>query len=168
LWVRQFFFSFDGRVSRSQYWLGYLSLALCVPLIWVAVFFSRRLIGDFSTFLFIVLGIIFLIFGTWMSWALAAKRLHDRDKSAHWLLLFYGVPLVCHWIAGTFTGAGTSLVRAAAHFATHHKLPTASVSPASYALLTLSFVIAAWAFVELGLRGGMAGGNLYGEDPFER
>jgi uncharacterized membrane protein YhaH (DUF805 family) len=168
LWFRQFFFSFDGRVSRSQYLLGYLFLSLCAPLIWVVVFYSRRVIGDFSALLFILFAITFAVFGTWTSWALAAKRLHDRDKGAHWLLLFYGVPLVCHWIAGTFNGAGTDLAKAVVRFAMHHKLPTASLSPTTYVLLALSFVIAGWAFVELGLRGGIAGGNLYGEDPFER
>ena len=30
----------------------------------------------------------------WIGLALGAKRLHDRDKSAWWLLVFYAMPTI--------------------------------------------------------------------------
>ena len=72
------------------------------------------------------------------------KRLHDRNKSGQWLILFYLVPAVLNVVVGT------------------------SDSMMLGSLLGLvDFAVAAWGFVELGLLRGSEGPNRYGADPLE-
>jgi len=71
----------------------------------------------------------------------AVKRLHDRDKSAWWLAIFYGVPLLLD-SAAYAVGANLALI---------------FVAPA--ALINL------WALIEFGLLRGSLGPNRFGDDP---
>jgi uncharacterized membrane protein YhaH (DUF805 family) len=150
--------------------LGNLFLLLCVPLLWAIVIYSHRFVGDFNFAVFFVLGLAFFIFGTWIWWALAVKRLHDRDKSAVWLLLFYGVPLLSEWVVGAFKGSGAAYRDDVSHFGVYFKFltPNLNLNLTDNALLILSAGITTWTFIELGLRRGIASGNLYGEDPLQR
>ena len=88
-------FSFQGRINRAKYWLASLiplalvGVVLCLPM--------ARLPKAATVFLAVTLGIIVLA----MALALGVKRLHDRDKSAWWLLIFYVLPIAfdcrqCH------------------------------------------------------------------------
>jgi uncharacterized membrane protein YhaH (DUF805 family) len=76
------FFGFSGRINRAKYWLGvlafYLSIfaALCVP---------GGLVGSGSI-------LVLLLPACWIHLAVAAKRLHDLDKSAWWLLAWLSLP----------------------------------------------------------------------------
>lgn len=78
--------------------------------------------------------------------AVAAKRLHDRDKSAWWLLVFYLLPGV---LAGV--GAGVTL-------ATGWWFGIGLFGAAA-------FGISIWAIIELGCLRGTVGPNQYGPDP---
>jgi uncharacterized membrane protein YhaH (DUF805 family) len=97
--------------------------------------------------LFIVM--IVLVFLPWLMWGFAihTERLHDRNKSAWWLLIFYVVPAVfgplakTEWFAGT---AGTIL---------------------HYALALADLALSIWGFVEIGCLRGTAGSNRYGPNP---
>ena len=71
----------------------------------------------------------------------AVKRLHDRDKSAWWLAIFYGVPLLLD----------------SAAYAVGANLALFFVAPA--ALINL------WALIEFGLLRGSLGPNRFGVDP---
>ncbi len=83
------------------------------------------------------------------------KRLHDRDKGAVWLVVFWLLPLVLNIIAlaGRFSAmsAGGGAMPAA--------------NPAMSLLSLLSFGLSIWAFVELYCLRGTAGDNRYGPDP---
>jgi uncharacterized membrane protein YhaH (DUF805 family) len=89
---------------------------------------------------------ITITFGFRFSVHTGAKRLHDRDKSAWWLLPFYVAPAV-------LIGFGLDL----------------SMNPFEASVETASvfgaFALAIWAFVELGCLRGTAGTNRYGPDP---
>jgi len=74
--------------------------------------------------------------------AVAVKRLHDRDKSAWWLLVFYGAPL-----AVTAVAMALRLDEMISTIAT--------------------MLIMIWAFVEFGCLRGTAGPNKYGADPLQ-
>ena len=100
--------------------------------------------------LFIIM--VLLVFIPWLTWgfAITTERLHDRDKSAWWLLLFYGVPAVLGQLAKTawFPGpAGTAL---------------------HYILALAGFALTIWGFVEIGCLRGTAGSNKYGPNPLAR
>lgn len=159
---KSLFFSFRGRVNRAKYWL-----ALLIILIVSVVLRGIRLIveqnwdvvgeldtGDsvaglvtLSVITLVVLAVSLtcLVAGL----AVAAKRLHDRDKSAWWLLLFYLLPGVL-----AVTGAGVGM---------------ATESWLAFALLVaVALAISIWAFIELGCLRGTVGPNQYGPDPLAK
>jgi uncharacterized membrane protein YhaH (DUF805 family) len=73
--------------------------------------------------------------------ALNAKRLHDRDKSAWWLLVFYAMPTILSTAADRMEDAQFILLH------------------------VVSFGIGVWYFIELGCLRGTVGPNRYGPDP---
>lgn len=88
--------------------------------------------------LFVVVFVAVMVF----SLAVAAKRLHDRDKSAWWLVLFYLGPALASGLGDTAGDAGVVF-----HL--------------------VSFGISIWALVELGFLRGSAGPNRFGADPLD-
>ncbi len=100
--------------------------------------------------LFIVM--VVLIFIPWLVWGFSftTERLHDRDKSAWWLVVFYLAPGMLSQFAKAAWFAGSA--GAVLH----------------YMLALAGFAITAWGFVEIGCRRGTAGSNTYGPDPLVR
>ena len=84
--------------------------------------------------------------------AVGLRRLHDRDKSGWWLLLFYLVPSLLWGIGAVafFYGVGAE---------------AAGGMIAGGVLGVLSFAILVWAFIELGCLRGTLGPNRFGPDP---
>ncbi len=78
--------------------------------------------------------------------AVGIKRLHDRNKSGWWLLLFYLVPLLLNLVGIYVLGDERRRLNSG---------PRCCVS----------FAINIWALVELGCLRGTIGGNQYGGDP---
>ena len=135
------FFNFDGRVNRSRFWIA--------ALIFAAIY-AAMIILDYVTDQSVVfqavngmLGIVMLI----ASIAVGVKRLHDRNKSGWYLLLFYLVPSILV-VIGVLIGA---FVEDSTIIAT--------------VLGLLAFAIGVWAFVEMGCLRGTIGVNQYGPDP---
>ena len=78
-------FSFEGRALRNVYWL-----AGCVlPIIFLVLLNALLSVigGLFSTIIMFIVNICML----WLSLAIGAKRLHDLDHSA-WFLLLHLIP----------------------------------------------------------------------------
>ena len=129
-------FSFEGRINRGKYWLAVL--------IWVIAWLVALAIGFAAMYANVWLGVIvFVIVGIpaiISSFAVAIKRLHDRDKSGWWIVLFYVVPSILNQIGQHMGGAGLILALA-------------------------SLGISIWAFVEIGCLPGTSGQNQYGPDP---
>jgi uncharacterized membrane protein YhaH (DUF805 family) len=112
----QTFTSFEGRIGRQTFWLGTLSLFI---LQWVlfALFGGVGMMGtDMAdpaaaeaamSGMMWPMTILFLVF-LWPSLAIAAKRFHERDKSAWWILIVV-VPIIgglwylieCGFLRGT-------------------------------------------------------------------
>ena len=153
-WTR-FLFSFRGRFNRARYWLFILLYILTLVLI-IALGGSFIFAGAagggvagmaVSTVLFSIALLIFFLFATVASIAVSVKRLHDRDKSGWWALIFLLAPALLSGIAEAANPSpdemsGTGLL---------------------FALLSLAMAI--WAFVELGVLRGTIGDNKYGPDP---
>lgn len=158
----------EGRVNRLKYWFGQLCLLLAIPFaIWLILGVSHKLIGVLDVIVaFIAAPALFLV-GLWSGLVLGVKRLHDRDKSALWILLFYGVPLICQGIEGAFAGSGISFADGIIKFGVSAKFlaPNVNLGLVSNAVRIVSIVVFSWTFIELGLRRGIEGGNLYGDDP---
>lgn len=92
-----FLFSFDGRIGRLGFWLySIVALSVMVPLILTYEFTEPAVvkgaapeISGFSVFFFIVVFIVYM----WTTYAVQAKRWHDRNKSGWWSLISF-VPYV--------------------------------------------------------------------------
>jgi uncharacterized membrane protein YhaH (DUF805 family) len=96
-------FSFEGRIRRGQYW-GYTFiawLALVLPMIGVGVMiglFGAKDGGSTANTVGVVAMVVLYLPFIWTATALQAKRWHDRDKSAWWILLGL-VPIANIWSA---------------------------------------------------------------------
>jgi uncharacterized membrane protein YhaH (DUF805 family) len=135
--MSQLLFSFSGRVNRRPYWLTSIAMLLLIVILVAIVF----MLMDVSLSLFVVLGVLYIPL-LWIAFAIGAKRLHDRDKSAWWLLLFYILPSILSNVADSTSGLGILL-------------------------WLISTAISIWAFVELGCLRGTVGPNRFGPDPLQ-
>ena len=119
-------FGFSGRANRGKFWLAVvlwiIFWAIAVPVCVLAAIIilglhlpdsslpHDELIARYVSLAFDYLGllIVFIAF-TVVSWisafAVGVKRLHDRDKSGWWILLFYLAPSVLGSIANTSRAA---------------------------------------------------------------
>jgi uncharacterized membrane protein YhaH (DUF805 family) len=133
-------FSFHGRINRAKYWLAiliYVIVGLILGVIGLAL--GQGVVMQ-------ILGGIVELVALVSSLAIATKRLHDRGRSAWWLLMFYLLPSV---LAGI--GAAIEL---------------SSGAMALGVIFTVAgLAIGIWAFVELGCLRGTIGPNPYGPDP---
>jgi uncharacterized membrane protein YhaH (DUF805 family) len=99
--LKQMLLSFEGRITRLQFWMYsfgvgivfYLLLFIIAQVMGVtaAQYANGAVPGTFLT----VLGLLYLPF-LWASLAINAKRCHDRDRSA-WFILVSLIPLVGLW-----------------------------------------------------------------------
>jgi len=90
----QLLFSFQGRLNRKPYWT--MVIATTVVFILVLLLALAALREYWLEFLPVTIAIILVLYIPliWIGLALSAKRLHDRDKSAWWLLVFYALPTI--------------------------------------------------------------------------
>jgi uncharacterized membrane protein YhaH (DUF805 family) len=138
------FFSFRGRASRAGYWLvslTWLVLAFVLDYLWSATGASEVAVGtnhlvDAAFVLLILPPLVSCI-------AIGVTRLHDRNKSAGWVLLFYLCPPVVQTIASLNDLDSALMVW----------------------LMVLSGAITIWGLIELGCLRGTIGPNRYGPDP---
>lgn len=127
--------SFSGRASRLDYWL----LTLLGPVVLAVIAIAAvTVLGKLGLMLALLLILIFLV----VSLGLHVRRLHDRDMSAHWLWIFWGLPALLQ-------GAGSVIRHPSAHV-------FCAVAGAAIGL---------WCLVELGFLRGTEGPNPYGDDP---
>ena len=162
--VRWLYTSFEGRVRRMHYWLGAIALSLAAWLFGAVL----ALIAGVG-----VAQIVANLVGFALIVPLMTKRLHDRNKSWHWLLLFLGVPLLANLAQALGIGfervdavlsPGESLGPSGAEsgpFGTLFVVPNALGIVISLAALGALL----WALVELGFLRGTVGPNRFGPDP---
>lgn len=94
----QVLFSFSGRIGRKIYWLNYLAI-IAVAVVAYAVVFAifgidiEDQTSGIGSVIFAIFTVILYILFIWVSLALTAKRWHDRNKSAWWILISI-IPLI--------------------------------------------------------------------------
>ena len=139
--MTQLLFSFQGRLNRKPYWMMMIAtMVIIIILLLFALILIREHRFEFAGLTLALLVILYIPL-IWINLAIGAKRLHDRDKSAWWLLLFYAAP-------GILSTAGSQM------------------EDVGFIILhIISFCISVWAFVELGCLRGTPGANRYGPDP---
>lgn len=75
-------FSFKGRIGRSVFWIYNIIITAFIILPITLIFGDESGIGTLAAFILL-----------WPTMAVLAKRYHDRNKSAWWLLIIF-VPLI--------------------------------------------------------------------------
>jgi len=71
--------SFEGRIGRKTYWMCFLAFIGIALVLGIASAFLGKAA--------IILQLLLLIPMIWCGLAIQAKRWHDRDKSAWWILI---------------------------------------------------------------------------------
>lgn len=151
LHLNYLFLAIDGRIPRKPYWIALViliagSLALATVLAFVMnISLEEMATQDPKVAL---LNIIMTLVLLYPSVAIFSKRLHDRNRSALWLIPAYGLGFI-----------GTLLQFAG--------LAGTPEEPASHMLIVsiLSLIVNVWLFIECGFIKGTAGENQYGPDP---
>jgi uncharacterized membrane protein YhaH (DUF805 family) len=149
-----FFFGFEGRIGRAKCWRAtalnffcLLMFMLLVPLNIAGSFLGadpKWAIPFTIALLFGTLGPAIVI-STWCFAALAIKRLHDRDRSGWWMLLFFIVPSLLDKLWDWLDNPS-----------------------AAYFVSLVGFVLSIWSFVEIFCLRGTRGPNRFGSDPLAR
>ncbi|MBV8824303.1 MAG: DUF805 domain-containing protein [Bradyrhizobiaceae bacterium] len=154
----QVLFSFHGRINRAKYWLAVLFWVV-IDIVVFAVLLGMlgshllalgsepsgadivRAILSFGLGVILVFLLVFVPMIV-SGFAVGIKRLHDRDQSGWWILLFYFGPVVASAIGQNSDSGAGALVSG-----------------------LVSLGISIWAFVVLGCLRGTRGANRYGPDP---
>ena len=139
--MKQLLFSFRGRLNRKRYWMTVIvTMAVIILLLLLALVMMREQRFEFAALTVVILLLLYIPL-IWIGLAIGAKRLHDRDKSAWWLLVFYVLPGILSSLGNQMDDLGFLILH------------------------VVSFAITVWAFVELGCLRGTLGANQYGPDP---
>ena len=175
-----YLFSFKGRINRARIWL-FLVICICVDIVlgviaaygfdwsvtlksFVAVFkdmtpgqeldlhkIAAPAMTGTSYPAIAAMAVIYLLV-VWAGFAIFVKRLHDRGKSAWWLLLYWLLPLALQ----------------AFMFATAPSILDAIMgvrTPLGHAAYGVATLISLWVFIELYFFRGTRGDNRFGPDP---
>ena len=151
-------FGFRGRINRAKWWLSILIMII----MYLVVIGLAIVIG--SDTLTNVLGFIAWIVAMWISLAAGAKRLHDLNRTAAWLVVFIGAPILLFLVLVAYAGVavGTAIL-------TGNMEPQdiARVSGIVMIIGAINFAFGLWALIWLGCLRGTVGPNQYGPDPLE-
>ena len=162
---RNFLFSFSGRVNRAKQWLIFV-LLLIPGLIQESVLINTFGLNwmEFSRIITFqdlqnasAVKVLMLMIPLWLvtavpSLAVGVKRLHDRNRSGWWIILFLYAP----WAFSVFQSA---LLPSIGHSET--LVPTLATTLSSLVV----FGIGLWGFIELYCLRGTVGPNRFGPDP---
>ena len=161
-----YLFRFDGRINRAKMWLGVPVIFGVMATLGLAIVALHSLFGTGKAVHFgasdlfklidpeawrsltradlprLLIKLVGTPLAMWVYFALAIKRLHDRDKSGWWMVPFFAVP-------GLYDQFGD-------------RLPD---SPADLPLSIAAAALCLWGFVELYCLRGSHKTNRFGADP---
>jgi Predicted membrane protein len=162
----RFLFSPHGRIDRLGMWI-YGLVSVLVPLVEGAIFpaaDTATMLGRAVSFVvywpaagapvYAFAATVLDLTMLWVGLAITLKRLHDRGKSAGWLVLMWLTPYVAEYLAlyrlGMITGSTSA----------------PPVLPGWLLIVTMFLgMVSLWAFIELYLRRSEAGTNRFGPSP---
>jgi uncharacterized membrane protein YhaH (DUF805 family) len=143
--LRKWFFSFHGRINRSEFWiLMLIAFAFAIAIVFLSFIPVTAVRIPVAFALVLAALAVFL--------AAATRRLHDRDKSAWFLLLYFGAPSLIQTAKSEEQGTVTFSLFSGG-FGSFFEI--------------LSLAISVWTIVELGCLQGTPGVNRYGPVPLK-
>jgi uncharacterized membrane protein YhaH (DUF805 family) len=109
--MTQLLFSFQGRLNRKPYWMTVIAtMVIIILLLLVALVMIREHRFEFAGLTMAILVILYVPL-VWIGLAIGAKRLHDRDKSAWWLIVFYAMPGILSAVGNQMEDVGFMVLR---------------------------------------------------------
>ena len=150
-------FSFDGRITRRQFWLGHAAIFAISMLIAVVggivlgvagVVFNKPEIAVVGP---LVIGGIVSVGALIAETSLAVRRMHDRNGSAIWVMMLVGAVVILNV---TVT-------------AQRMLFGEPVIDPLTVGLTSFSLIMGGWMVYELGFLSGTRGRNRYGESPVQ-
>jgi uncharacterized membrane protein YhaH (DUF805 family) len=138
------FFSFRGRVNRARFWLvsvTWFILGGVLDYVWSVSGAADVPVGRNHLVDAALVAIMLPPLASCL--AVGVTRLHDRNKTAWWMLVFYLCPPIIETFAQLADLDSALMVN----------------------LMVLSGIVTVWAVVELGCLRGTVGANRYGPDP---
>jgi uncharacterized membrane protein YhaH (DUF805 family) len=162
--LAELYFSPMGRISRSQYWLKFFLPYIVLTVALETVGAIGGVDSTLNAVISVIRGLLSLVV-LWPSIAILVKRMHDRNKSA-WYLLAQFVPSIllviaaCAWLGPTVIAMVTA--------GSDAEVPSPSLNFAGVSAIVLGVVlfgVAIWFFVEFGCMRGTIGPNRFGPDP---
>jgi uncharacterized membrane protein YhaH (DUF805 family) len=149
-----FFFGFEGRINRAKCWRAMALNSFCLLVFMLVVPFNlgtcfrdadpKWAIGPVTALLVGTMGPAIII-STWCFTAIAIKRLHDRNRSGWWMVLFFIAPPLLEKLWDWLDN------------------PTAA-----FMVSLVGFVLSVWSFVEIFCLRGTREPNRFGSDPLAR
>ena len=150
-------FGFSGRINRAKWWLSILVYIIVGVVAAIIAAVVGETVGNLVTLVAVIPQI-------WIALAAGAKRLHDLNRTAAWLVLFVLGPVVL--IILFFVIAGMDVVLALAT-GDLDAATLARVGAIGAILGLLWLILAIWALIWFGCLRGTVGPNQYGPDPLE-
>ena len=139
------FISPSGRINRAKFWI--VDLVFTVVVLLLAVIGVTMAVSSSMDSMFRAASRRCSLPIMYVGVIDGIKRLHDRNKSGWWVLLFYGAPTcVCRLLPALLGERRRT-----------------SLAVLLFQLVNL--VISVWALIELGCLRGTIGQNKYGPDP---
>lgn len=135
------FFDFKDRAARAEWWLIIIGVEI---VLWIVTWAASALLGEPLRSFDLARNVLAAV----LTLAVTIRRLHDREKSAWWCVVFTVIPTLL-------------------------MLPTMMADdPYSMSNMMLSAVLmlvgaplSLWGLVELGFQRGTRGDNRFGPDP---
>jgi uncharacterized membrane protein YhaH (DUF805 family) len=85
--MKDILFSFQGRISRKQFWLGTLFMIVQSLVLFGLLLMTFDVETNAPSAAGLIVILIAFVLNTWESCALYIKRFHDRNKSGWWMLI---------------------------------------------------------------------------------
>lgn len=152
-------FGFSGRINRAKYWLWILLYLIAAIIVGIVVYVISSPMAGSTPIVGNIVQLAFTIAAFVSSLAVTTKRLHDRAKSAWWLLVYVLIPSILLGVGAAFAVYG-------------YGMAAGGGDPGGMGMIGGILVLACvpfyiWAFVDLLCLRGTIGPNQYGPDPLE-
>lgn len=144
---KHLFLSFDGRIRRQHFWIGWLIL------------FGVCIVANFLP----IIGLLIVIAAIWPNLAVSVKRLHDIGKPGWFVAIPIGISVVGFLASGVMAGAAVAAAGGMVDPSDAAEI-MAVAGPAAgifFIVILINFGFLLW----LGLTEGQAGTNQYGPNP---
>ncbi|MEJ0042476.1 MAG: DUF805 domain-containing protein [Rhizomicrobium sp.] len=177
-----YLFGYSGRINRAKQWAGLLVGIVFLCLFWalfgatvgftaIADMMQKKttaaaLFGSQAFHTFLLAACVLYLLNLYVAFAIMTKRLHDRNKSAWWILVFIVLPFILQIPAFAALPAQLAHFQAVmAALQAHMPPPPPVETPLVLIGRAAALIISLWMFVELYILRGTVGDNRFGPDP---